>query len=141
MSDLMKLTKAQLIELLLKNEKDLTTLKSQKEGKVIRKKYPIEPICPFPKMGKLEYHRWRVNYLSYEIENNMDARPLKYVNQEKRNRVYEMKQFIHWYEILIKESHKEAEPFKDLYNEYTGFIGPADKRLAVKEVKLNRSEK
>jgi len=141
MSDLMKLTKAQLIKLLLKNENDLKILKSQKEGTVIRKKFPIEPKCPFAKMGKLEYHRWRVRYLGYLIDNEMDDRPLIYINQEKRNQVYEMKEFIRWYEILIKENHKEAEPFKELYNGFCKFIGPADKRLAIKEVKPNYSEK
>lgn len=156
MTDLMQLTKKKLIELLLGKDKlllgkdeELDALKVIKdaevpaEKKLVRKKFPIEPKCPFEKMGKLEYHRWRVRLQTWYIENDNGKHNTEYIDQEKRNRLWEMQQFIKWFEILIKDGikgHNEAKVFQPLYDEYIGKILPAEKKLIVKTVLPNESE-
>ncbi len=136
--DLMKFTKAELVELLQKATKQLV----EKKKKLPGQNYPIQPEVPFDKMGKLEYCRWRVRLVTWRIKNDPVPRTNLYVDSEKRYRVRMMKEFCDWFIELKKENHKEAEKFQVLNDKYLKDIKLEVKTIPViPSIKLNTSGK
>ncbi len=116
--DLMKFTKAELVELLEKATKQLVV----KKKKIPGQNYPIQPETPFEDMGKMEHGRWRFRYLSYLIKHDDGKHDILYTNSLRRNRVREMKICNEWF-IMLKESNfKESEKWQKQYDVFVKLI-------------------
>ena len=135
--NMMKFSKAELIELLEKATKQLV-----ENAKTYEHRYPIEPIISFKDMGKMEHGRWRFRYLTYLIENDKGVHTNLYIDSLRRNRIREMKICNEYFVMLKKADFKKSEPWQKQYDDFMKLI-KKEKSLIPKlpSVKINTSGK
>ncbi len=139
--DLMKNTKADLIEMITALNKRLLAEKSKKK-KQPGQNYPIQPITAFKDMGRLEYCRWRVNVVTHRIDTVKGIHDRLYIDSEKRYRVRMMKEFCSDFVELKKLDYKESEKFQKLNDKYLKDIESELKIIPnIPSVKLNNTGK
>jgi len=129
-------TKPQLIVML----KEAMNEAAEGQKAVVRNKFPIEPMVPFKKMGELEKHRWRYRYRTHEIENNNGKHDIKYINQERRNRLNDMKEFVRNFNILRGLDREEADKFQEWYDKFLPLIQSEESELKQEEIRPNYAE-
>jgi len=139
--DMMKFTKAELIEMVTTLNEQLLNEK-KKKIKVSGQNYPIQPETPFKDMGKMEHGRWRFRYLTHLIENDEGEHDNLYIDSLRRNRVREMKICNEYFVDLKKADFKESEPWQKQYDDFIKLI-EKEKSLIPKipSIGLNTSGK